>query len=312
MDAPKHYSYSSFGLYIRSELQLPELQPAESPGLFDVTIRRGQVPFPAGRLPGRGRDIRVTADGVFLYWSEIGFFWVKNGQEIIFHPHPGVIEDIIRLPLLGVVLGTLLHQRGFFTLHASAVSVKDAAIAFVGLKGAGKSTMAAALHARGHNIITDDVLALDLINSTKGEIRAIPGFPHIKLWPDASETLGNDSSTLPTIHPRVDKRGLRPEHGFQNTPVPLKRIYTLSRGENLESKQLSLKEAFLEILTHSYAARFLGDDGAGPDHFKQCTKLVQHIPVHRLRRPENLDQLYDSARFIEDEIAASNGVNHDV
>ncbi|NBC85561.1 MAG: hypothetical protein GVY25_05150, partial [Bacteroidetes bacterium] len=50
---------------------------------------------------------------------------------------PDVAEGTLRAPLLGVVLGTLLHQRGLHTLHASAVVVDGGAVAFVGEKGAG-------------------------------------------------------------------------------------------------------------------------------------------------------------------------------
>jgi serine kinase of HPr protein (carbohydrate metabolism regulator) len=54
----------------------------------------------------------------------------------------------------------LLQQRGRLVLHASAVTVDLGVVAFMGGPGWGKSTMAAAMYARGHSIVADDVTAV--------------------------------------------------------------------------------------------------------------------------------------------------------
>ena len=296
-------SYRAFDLHIQSELQLPELRSYATESEPDIIIRLGKNRSPSQGFETNERVIELTRKGVLLWWREIGSFLVSNGNKITIDPNDDTIEDVIRLPLLGAVIGTLLHQRGLFTLHASAVAITDCAVAFVGLKGAGKSTMAAALHALDHRIVTDDVLALDVANAANNDVRAIPGFSQVKLWPVATQALGNDPESLPVIHPKVDKRSFRPEIGFQETSVPLKKIYTLAKGDEISSEQLSQKEAFVEILTHSYAARFLGNEGAGRDHFEQCTRLVKEIPVYRLYRRADLTQLTEIAQFVVSENA---------
>ena len=64
----------------------------------------------------------------------------------------------VRLFLLGSVWGALALQRGLLPLHASAVGRGRTVHAFTGPPGAGKSTLAAALAARGYPLFTDDML----------------------------------------------------------------------------------------------------------------------------------------------------------
>ena len=47
----------------------------------------------------------------------------------------------------GLGISILLHQRGYVTLHASCVNLGSGAVAFLGDSTAGKSFIAAALHA---------------------------------------------------------------------------------------------------------------------------------------------------------------------
>ena len=152
-------SYTAYGLHLHATLPLPELTVVADGAPPDVSILFGKLPPPPPELPDEGGGVLLTPEGVYFYWRDFGAFLVREGREILIDLLPGVGMQAVRLPLLGCVLGVLLHQRGLFTLHASAVSVGGAAVAFIGAKHAGKSTMAAALHARGHAMLADDVLA---------------------------------------------------------------------------------------------------------------------------------------------------------
>ena len=72
---------------------------------------------------------------------------------------PGGIEDVLTT---GGMLAFQLYLRGALVLHASAVDVGAAAVAFTGHQGMGKSTMAAVLCSSGARLITDDVLRVDI------------------------------------------------------------------------------------------------------------------------------------------------------
>lgn len=283
--------YRSYGLNIRSDIPLPDLQPTPS-GQCDVVIsvRQGTPP-----------EHQNSDDVVVLSWDEVGTAIVSGGTRVSLYLRDGVDDDLVRLPLLGPVLGTVLRQRGRIVLHASAVVLDDGVVAFVGHKRYGKSTTAAALHLCGHPLVTDDVLPIDLSN--EGAPRVWGGSPQLRLWPDAIEALGRDVSSLDPLHERVTKRALP----GQASPVgdggalPLRRIYVLGRGDDVRSLPLSKQHAFVELLRHSYCPEQLGTltGAARATLFQQYTALAAAIPVHRLERPNDLQSLSTIVRTVE-------------
>ena len=191
-------------------------------------------------------------------------------------------------------------------LHASVVAISDTAVAFVGEKGAGKSTLAGTLNMRGHNLIADDILA---VNVGKRRVEAIPGFPHLKLWPDSVETLGFSPDSLPKIRPELDKRSFRLQTGFSPKPLPLKSIYVLENGTDTNIELLQPQKALLALMPHWYGARFGMDflQNLGIlNHFQQCTKLVNSSPIYQLVRPRNLNGLSEVARQVESHNSKNN------
>ncbi|MCG3207740.1 MAG: hypothetical protein FOGNACKC_01340 [Anaerolineae bacterium] len=297
------FSYIAYGLRIQSVVPLPELIPdATVAGQYktDVMIRFGKI-NPASLGPKQAfRQIYADNQLIRLSWPGIGLFLIRNGREIIIDPAPGVDECVLRLFILGSTLAMLLHQRGdTAVLHASTVAIAGQAIAFVGAKGAGKSTMAATLYQRGHTLLTDDILAINL-----GSARpmVLPGYPHLKLWPDTIASMGHRPESLPRLRPELEKRGYRVANRFASTPVPLKGIFVLGRGPELKIEPLRPHDALINLLPHWYGARF------GPDllqalgvstHFQQCVALVKQVSICGLESPDHLPALPEVARCIE-------------
>ena len=197
-------------------------------------------------------------------------------------------------------MAVLLQQRGFLILHASAVVLPDGAVAFLGDKGWGKSTMAAALQLRGYPLLTDDVLALKL----DGDARplALPAFPQLKLWPSAVKALGGDPESLPRIVPQLNKRVRRLTEDFSPEPLPLNKIYLLGKGNSLALDPLPSGQVLGQLFRHSYSGRFgkhLLHQGEA-FHFRQCMKLAQQVPIYQLLRPSELSLLPEIAQYVED------------
>ena len=102
------------------------------------------------------------------------------------------------MPILGTRAISVLVRRGLPVLHGSAIMVGDEAVAFIGDKRFGKSTMAATMVQRGHTLVTDDVVVLDRSEPSGWAVR--PGPFGMKLWPDAIESLGiGDERTTPCV-----------------------------------------------------------------------------------------------------------------
>jgi hypothetical protein len=82
-------------------------------------------------------------------------------KRVIVHPVTGGRTNVIPIALPGTVVAFLLSMGGQCVLHGSAVDIGGEALAFVGVSGQGKSTMAAMFCAAGTALVTDDVLPLE-------------------------------------------------------------------------------------------------------------------------------------------------------
>ncbi len=288
--------YVAYGLSIRSRLRLPEL--FDGGAQPELEIRLGRSEPTARDAIDDNVCVRTTCEEVQVAWPTVGRFLVRRGREILVHPARDADERTLRLFLLGPALAILLHQRGFLTLHASAVTLDGGATCFLGASGWGKSTLAALLHARGHALVTDDVAAIDLAGSP----RVLPGTPQLKLWPDTLASLGERAEALPRVHPQLEKRARAIERRHPSEPVPLRRLYILAQAPLPSIQPLGPQEALLELLRHSYGARTL-QAVRREDHFRQCARLASQVPVRRLAAPRDLGALPALARLIEQDCA---------
>lgn len=282
------HHYRAYGLAIGSALALPEL--ASSPTLnCDVTIDYGEIegPLPENGLP---RLIRFDEAGLYFAWPFIGRFHVATTGRIIVDPLTDNSQHV-RLALLGPVLAGYLHLRGTPLLHGSAVRIGDRALLFVGRKGAGKSTAAAAFAAAGCEVLSDDVIALE---QDREPITIVPGFAGLKLAEAARDELLPRATVIGMDEPGAAKRMVRQE-ASSATPVPIGAVFFLNgRGRALGKRRMTPAETMRHLLSHSYALKF-GDKAltgsSGARHFQTCAALARHIPAWDLSLPDALERL---------------------
>lgn len=245
-DAGAPARHRLYGLLVETERSLPGLAAVHAEGEADVRVWMGRVPpevFPprAPEEPWYVSPRRTAADEptVVVHRLEGGAFRLRYADGCEYHvnadgtrvactwPANFTVEDAATY-LLGPVFGLLLRLRGVTALHASAVAIDGAAVALVGPAGAGKSTTAAALAARGHPLVGDDVLGLRV---EADGIAVQPAYPRLRLWPDAAAALYGPGVELPPLTPNWDKRGLRLDHAFHPDPLPLAAVYLLCDRE---------------------------------------------------------------------------------
>jgi hypothetical protein len=276
--------YSAYSLTLQSELPLPELPAGQ--GAADLVIHFGSVTRRPDTVDEAGHGCWAADDEVCHYFTNVGAFLIRSGREIIVDPAPDADAGLVRLSILGPALGLALHQRGYLVLHASAASINGKAVAFMGWRGWGKSTLAAVLHSRGHTVIADDVTAVDLAASPPA---VLPGVPQVRLWPDAVTAIGDAPDELPRLHPDFEKRALRVADVFSVGPAPIARVYALAAGPHSAVERLGSMEAVLELIRHWYCARFGGAlirfGNTAAVHLQQCAALAASVPVRRLSRP---------------------------
>jgi hypothetical protein len=166
-----------------------------------------------------------------------------GGWRPIVHVATGVVgaaargqELLIDIPRTGaVVLGrllvdaTLALQRTLLFAHAASVGIRGAGVLLVGPSGAGKTTTAVGLAARGHRYFGDDVAALRM---QSGELLPFWRIAHIRPGPHARSlephyATGTWDAPYGDGLPRLRLRVADAFPGAASGPLPLARVLFL-------------------------------------------------------------------------------------
>jgi hypothetical protein len=328
------FAYSLFGLQVHCNVALPEISSIqsdkhdfrnESSASRCVQIRLGAAPegsaLPASRLEqlsysSEYKDetgnpaLRIwkANDGSLLrleYFDGTQFWLDLEGTRVwATWPDHLTLEDTATY-LLGPILGLLLRMRGVTCLHASAVSLGDSAVAFVGSEGAGKSTTAAALaRLGGFGIVSDDVVALAEID---GSFYVHPAYPYLCLWPESVESLYGSSEALPPFSGNYQKRCLsldRTALRFETRSLPLKVIYVLGerRSEPAPAiEAISPQQSMIQLVANTFATNVL-DDAMRAKEFETLGRLIPRVPVRRVVAHQEASRLPDLCRMIRENL----------
>lgn len=286
--------HTSFAYGLRIESELPLLPPVPDAGTPDILVRFGSL-HQAVAEPAQGNQILIDLP------LEVRLL-IRDGCEVTIDAPSETDRAVLRAYVLGAAMAFVLRQRGALVLHASCVARGDAAIAFLGGSGWGKSTLASAFHRQGYRLITDDVMAIDLETPTP---QVIPSFPEVKLLPDAMAAIGSAADEM-RLHSLSHKQIQRLEHRFALGPVPLKHLLVLQAGEFNHIHALSRSKAFPELIQHSRATKSLSDPNFRLQHFHQCSRLAKEVPMAYLQRPRCLDRLPQLIEFIESHLETLN------
>lgn len=296
-------TYLAYGLKIQSALPLLEFLPAGNRlDPADVTLDVLSNPELFHQVdqttpPEKDWTLTVSRTTATVFIRDSGLFEITEGRHIAITLAPEADEGLLRLYVGGVIMAILLYQRSCLVLHASAVIMAGQVVAFLGMSGAGKSSLAVALEKAGYPIITDDVLALQLGRNT---VLAAPGYPQVKLTKESATTLGHDLDSLLPLHQAEIKLGYRLKSTFPTQALPLQALYFLGVGEALAITPQPPQTSLLELIPHSAPTRWrLPGDG---QHLAQCAQLAQQIPMFCLQRPRDLSRLEESARLVEQHV----------
>jgi len=285
------YHYQAFGLAIQSDLELLNLPSlAGSLPANPVYIQQGELPPQLEGATLRRRFFQAAEGRLLVQVSQVGRLLIEKGESIRYQAQPGAEAVSLRLALINLGLSVILHQRGALALHASAVATPGGAVLFCGERGAGKSTLAAALHRRGWSLVCDDKAAL--YPAGKESLQVIPSFPELRLWQDALEHLQIEKGKAEK-NPGLEKFNLGLQEGFHATPLPLYALYHLQPAEvaEVEITPLNGMEKFQVVRQNTYINQFLRGLGLLPNHFTLASLVAAQIPVYQVRRPSRLHRL---------------------
>lgn len=297
------FSYSVFGLAVRSEVDLPDLTELEASGAPDVVVKIADVPE---HLPHARRALwesQVTADAWQFDFDGVARFRAVRGAEVLVAPAPGADVSILRAYLLGTVFAAVLYQRGLFPLHGSAVACGGRVIAFCGPSGAGKSSLAAALADKGMEPLCDDVGVI--VPQISGSPLFLPGVARLKLWRDMLAHLGHSTDGLHPVAngPLRDKFRLKAPAVQPMKAGHLAGIYQLVRqGEGGERfRDLFGGDRMRTVLGNAYRGTMPQALGTQPAHFQRAAAIAGAVRLREFRRPWGLaDMAASTEALMED------------
>ena len=286
--------YEVFNFCLASEIELPALTPTK--GKADISVRLGKVEAPNIN----GGDSKYIIGEI----PQVARFLFYNGQNITVYPMPGVDKSLLQTTILGPALCLLLEQRGLLVLHASCININGYAVAFMGGSGWGKSTLATTFHRQGYDVLTDDVMPIQI---DEGRAVVLPSYPQFKVSPEALVSLGQDVAGLLPVYTNSQKLSYRFTEGFQRDPLPLKRIYVLKKGNQHEIVPIKSQEAFGALVCHTRTINLLKEHKQLiARHFHLCTELVSIVSFSRFTRKPALEDLPALVELVKADITGTN------
>ncbi|MGG4218432.1 serine kinase [Paenibacillus jamilae] len=307
--------YTAFGLRIASELTLPELIPAEAGVEEDVVIRQADLSAWRDQLE---QTNFVMQDERFMFQIPgTAIYAIRGGKEIEVSMLPGADPETVRLYVLGTCMGALLLQKRLLPIHGSAIVIEGRAYAFVGESGTGKSTLAAAFRQAGYQMVSDDVIAINVIASAA---IVYPAYPQQKLGLESllqleamrenqhvrqrkhvlSLTNGNpvmpQYRDLRKLAGELNKYAVPAVNEFYNVPLPLGGVFELvSNSANHElmregepvavtEQPLNKLECLHTLLQHTYRRVIIPRMGLGEWYFDTAARMARKVEGWRLLR----------------------------
>jgi hypothetical protein len=308
-------TYSVYGLGLGVDRPLSRLSGAPPAPQVDVELTLGSMPAWRDELVESSSQlwqVRESSDpsrpwlsvwkvgGAHIrldYFDGVDVLVSVDGTRIWATWPDSMSLDDVQAYLLGPIMGVVLRLRGTPSLHASAVAIGDRAAVFVGVQGAGKSTTAAALVARGCGVVADDVVPL---TSRSGDWLAGPGYGCLRLWHDAIASLARSSDTFAELpdspsgeayHVNLAERRI----AFRNEALPLGAIYLFEDRRSTEAEAPTVSrirpaQALMDLVAHSFANTYL-DAASRAREFEALADIAGRVPIRRVRAHADLTRL---------------------
>jgi hypothetical protein len=306
---PRWHRYAVYGLSLRSNLALDELNSRETSGPFHLEFQFQAATdqssshdwihtwMPPGATEGQTPWLQMArhAGGYLLRFPGRADFTVScDGRQIDCRPVAPVHLASIRHLLLDQVLPLALSLDGRMVLHAAGViTPQGKAIAFAAESGAGKSTLATGLIRSGCSLLTDDGL---LITEQEGLPFVTPSYPGVRLWSDSTGELFANSPVTAEYADYTSKRRLgigSNAISFQDESKELKVLYFLgkpSTQSQVQFHQLSQREAFMELVKFTFALD-VKDSERLKSSFAQFERLSTFPIFFRIDYPRRWEEL---------------------
>jgi hypothetical protein len=291
-----------YGLLIETEVPYgPDVEPDGEPD-WRVRWAPGDVDLdvpPPGQLVVDRAVWPVYSDGdVFALWSErFGRFDLHVTERMVSIALAKPQLELASLYMRGVIMSLALELTGLSVLHANSMLVDDRAVAFIGQRGAGKTTVTTALHAAGLPLLADDVVPIERLADGW---TARSGYTDLRLRPTASSMLELFASAVRTST-SIDGRTvlhldppsvLQAALGGIVVPAP-----SSEHAGPVRITSLTGREALVQLLGGFRVHNFL-EPRLAARRLEVVSHLIGNVPIGRLEMPVRERWTHDDAQSV--------------
>jgi hypothetical protein len=277
----------AFNLNISADI---DLSLPSSKGHYDIKIIQGIFSLPAleetkVHRAGSQAFYGSRNSSHYLIWPKLVAFQITDKQ-ITYQILGNIPEGLLRIFILSEAMGILLHIRGYYTLHASAVQHMGQATVFLGTPGAGKSTTIAAFAKEGFHVLSDDLVVI----APTDPPTVLQAFPEIKIWKHAAIGLGLDVSALTPAWEGKEKYMLRPSlFSKDNTTYKLKHIKIITQPNDYNTPKEILGP--VELLRYFPLPHQLLTPPSLKEHFEISYLILSNSTLSSVCRPGGFQEL---------------------
>ena len=280
------------------------LAMAEPPRPGDPALRQGPLHWQWHESGSRSRSWLELSGGAVPSAGRLDVAWQERRIDVR-HSLDGVADPLLEMLNRWVLPDIARWERGAVPLHGAALELAAGAVVICGPSGRGKSSLAAALLARGATLLADEPTCV----VAQPEPLLLPGCSRLRLVAAAAAELA-DLGLLGGAGPLdwAGKRVISTEAGSAR-PRPLRALLLLdprhSGGPPLLLQDLSPEQALPALMAERYCR---------PNHperrrhdLLQLAALVSGLTVWRASLTDDLSQLAWVAEELELQLAGLAG-----
>ena len=257
-------------------------------------------------------------DELLLRFSGLACFSIDfNSRRVSVLPENSCPESTLAHLLIDQVIPRILGHQGRMVIHASAVEISEGhAVAFTGVSGQGKSTLATAFLSAGYGLLSDDCL---LLENRDGAVYAMASYPSLRLWPDSADAVVNENKVKGARYSEMahytSKKQLLFE-GADESASPrwakLSRLYLLEgdsaqADSNLVEITAAGGMASIMVLIESLFTLDVVSEESVRRNFEVVRQVSGGVVIKRVMYPRSYDALPEVIEAVESDCHASAG-----
>jgi hypothetical protein len=201
-----------------------------------------------------------------------------DGRRVVAAPPAGAAWRWERL-VLAQVLPLAAVLRGKEILHASAVALAGRAVAFLGGSGVGKTTLAGRIVAHGAHLVTDDVLAIDVVGKV---VRAHRGGAVVRIDPQELRAMTpGERDAIGPVRTHAEKWHVAP--ALSPAQLPLGLTYHLVRPAAVGGVEIvAVRPYDPALLLGSAFLTYLTDPSRLQRQLEVCSAIAESTPLYQV------------------------------